>query len=64
LKISKNVNKTRFATIDLETIQLNNNQIPISISFSYYSNNEIITLFELIDHNLLLKNSDQAVKGL
>ncbi len=64
LKTSKNINKTSIATIDLETIQLNNNQIPISISFSYIFNNEIITLFELIDHNLLLNNSDKAIKEL
>lgn len=64
LKTSKNVNKTSIATIDLETIQLNNKQIPISISFSYILKDEIITLFELIDHNLILENSDTAVKSL
>jgi hypothetical protein len=52
------------ATIDLETIELNNNQIPISISFSYLVRGEIITIFEIINYNLLLKNPDQAVKSL
>jgi DNA polymerase type B, organellar and viral len=64
LKSSKKVNKTPIATIDLETIQLNNNKIPISISFSYLLNDEIITLFELIDYNLLLEDPDKAIKGL
>ena len=64
LKIPKNINKTLIATIDLETIELNNNQIPISISFSYILNEELITIFELIDYDLLLNNPDQAVKLL
>jgi hypothetical protein len=64
LKTPKIVNKLLIATIDLETIEINNNQIPISISFSYYLNEELFTLFELIDYNLLLKNPDQAIKSL
>jgi hypothetical protein len=52
------------ATIDLETIEFNNNQIPISISFSYYSNEELITIFELIDYHLFLINPDQGIKTL
>jgi hypothetical protein len=52
------------ATLDLETIEFNGNQLPISISFSYISDCEIITIFELIDYKLLLKSSDEAVKLL
>jgi hypothetical protein len=62
--LPKNINKLLIATIDLETIELNNNQIPISISFSYYLNDQLITIFELINYNLLLENPDQAVKLL
>ena len=64
LKIPKNINKILIAPIDLETIELNNNQIPVSISFSYILNNEIFTIFELINHNLLLENPEQAIKLL
>jgi hypothetical protein len=64
LKTIKNINKLLIATLDLETIELNGNQIPISISFSYIFNDEIITIFELIDHKLLLINPKEAVKLL
>jgi DNA polymerase type B, organellar and viral len=64
LKTPKNLNKIPIATIDLETIELNNNQIPISISFSYILNNELFTIFELIDSDLLLINPNKAVKLL
>nr|YP_010192429.1 hypothetical protein LK379_mgp23 [Amanita sinensis]QZN08166.1 hypothetical protein [Amanita sinensis] len=50
--------------MDLETIEFNGNQIPISISFSYLANNEVITIFELIDYNLLLNNPNETVKSL
>jgi hypothetical protein len=64
LKVPKNINKLLIATIDLETIHFNNTQIPISISFSYLFKGEIITIFELIDYNLLLKDSNLALKSL
>jgi DNA polymerase type B, organellar and viral len=64
LKTPKNINKVPIATIDLETIELNNNQIPISISFSYILNNELFTIFELINSDLLLINPNKAVKLL
>jgi len=64
LKTSKNINKKLIATIDLETIELKNTQIPISISFSYFLNNQLITIFELIDYNLLLENPEEAIKSL
>nr|YP_009710712.1 hypothetical protein [Amanita phalloides]QFZ98661.1 hypothetical protein [Amanita phalloides] len=38
LKEPKIVNKSLIATIDLETIEFNGNQLPISISFSYFVN--------------------------
>lgn len=64
LKIPKNINKVLIATIDLETIKFNNTQLPISISFSYFLKGEIITIFELIDYNLLIKDSNVALKSL
>nr|YP_009715293.1 hypothetical protein [Russula subnigricans]QGK88099.1 hypothetical protein [Russula subnigricans] len=64
LKKPKNINKITIATIDIETIEFNNYQLPISISFSYIFNNEMFTIFKLIDYNLLLKNPNQAVKLL
>ena len=64
LKKIKNLKKLPIATIDIETIDLNHNQLPISISFSYYLNNQLFNIFELIDYNLLKKDSDKAVKKL
>src|SRR6266581_3485569 len=55
LKTSKNINKKLIATIDLETIELKNTQIPISISFSYFLNNQLITIFELIYYKKIQK---------
>lgn len=64
MKTPKNINKTFIAAIDLETIELNNVQIPISISFSYLLDGKINTNFNLIDYNLLLKDPEKAVKLL
>nr|WLF85167.1 hypothetical protein [Amanita phalloides] len=64
LKEPKIVNKSLITTIDLETIEFKGNQLPISISFSYFVNSEIVTLFELIDQDLILTNADEAVKSL
>jgi hypothetical protein len=64
LKTPKTLNKELIATIDVETIDLNNNQFPISLSFSYYLNNQLITIFELIDYNLFLTNPEEGVKNL
>jgi len=64
LKVSKTLKKMLIATIDLETIQFNKNQIPISISFSYILNDQLTTIFELIDYKLLLENPDEAIKAL
>jgi len=64
LKTPQSVYKISIATIDIETIQFNNIQIPISISFSYNINDKIFTIFKLIDYNLLLKDSDKAIKLL
>lgn len=50
--------------IDIETIEFNNNQLPISISFSYNINKKIFTIFKIIDCNLLLIDSNKAVKLL
>jgi DNA polymerase type B, organellar and viral len=64
LKTAKNINRSMIAAVDLETIELNNNQIPISISFSYILKGKLFTIFEIIDPNLLLINQDDALKSL
>ena len=64
LKTPQTVNKIKIGAIDIETIEFNNIQLPISISFSYNINDKIFTIFKLIDYNLLLKDSDKAVKLL
>jgi hypothetical protein len=64
LKTPKTINKALIATIDLETIEINNNQIPISISFSYLKDGEIVTIFELIDYELLKLDPLRAVNLL
>lgn len=64
LKTPQNIKKILIATIDIETIEFNSTQLPISISFSYILNNELFTIFKLIDYNLLLKNPNEAVKLL
>jgi hypothetical protein len=50
--------------IDIETIDFNNNQIPISLTFSYFKNDELTTIFKLIDYNLLILNPEEAVNKL
>ena len=64
LKTPIKINKSFIGAIDLETIEINDIQIPISISFSYILNHNINTIFELIDYDLLKTNSDAAVKKL
>jgi hypothetical protein len=64
LKTPVKINKSFIGAIDLETIEINDIQIPISISFSYILNDNIYTIFELIDYDLLKTNSDTAVKKL
>jgi len=64
LKTPKVVKKNAIATLDLETVKVKNDQIVISISFSYLLEGKIKTIFELIDHNQLLENPDKAVGNL
>jgi hypothetical protein len=64
LKKIKKLKKINIAAIDIESIDLMNKQVPISISFSYYLNNQLHTIFELIDYNLLKKDSNKAIKLL
>jgi hypothetical protein len=53
----KEFKKKLICTMDIETIDLNNQQYPIAISFSYYNeNNELINIFKLINYKLLLSN--------
>lgn len=61
LKTPKVINKISIAAIDLETVKVNNDQLPVSISFSYIFKGEIKTIFELIDLNQLLENPDKAI---
>lgn len=64
LKIPHTIQPMKIGTIDIETIEFNNNQLPISISFSHNINNKIFTIFKLIDSDLLLIDSNKAVKLL
>jgi DNA polymerase type B, organellar and viral len=64
LKTPQSISKLSIGAIDIETIEFNNNQLPISISFSYNKNNQIFTIFKLIDYDLLKTDSNQAVKLL
>jgi hypothetical protein len=54
----------KIGAIDIETIEFNYVQIPVAITFSYNINNQIFTIFKLINYDLLLKDSDKAVKLL
>ena len=57
-----------FFTMDIETITINNIQVPIAISSCGYVNTQNLAKLEskvfLIDHVLLLKDKDLAVKEL
>lgn len=64
LKSPQTVNKMKIGAVDIETIEFNNIQIPVAITFSYNINNKIFTMFKLINYNLLLNDSDKAVKLL
>lgn len=51
--------------MDIETIKFNNIQIPIAISFAYINNIGFeISKLILIDHNLLQRNENLAIKNL
>lgn len=53
------------SAMDIETIDYNGNQIPISITVSYLDiGNQIITKMLLIDFNLLLVDKDLAINKL
>lgn len=64
LKTPQSVHKMKIGAIDIETIDFNGNQIPISISFSYNVNDKTFTIFKLIDSDLLIIDSNKAVKLL
>ena len=54
-----------FFTMDIETIKLNSDiQTPIAITSCGYIKGKLQNKIFLIDHTLLLKDSDLAVKGL
>lgn len=51
--------------MDIETIDFNSNQLPIAITFSYYDlNNDLQTIFKLIDYNLLNKVNNETIQKL
>jgi hypothetical protein len=64
LKTPQTVQNMKIGAIDIETIEFNNIQIPVAITFSYNINKKIFTIFKLINSDLLLKDSDKAVKLL
>ena len=64
LKTPQSVHKMKIGAIDIETIDFNGNQLPISISFSYNAHDKIFTIFKLIDSDLLIIDSNKAVKLL
>jgi len=64
LKTPQTVHKMKIGAIDIETIEFNYIQIPVAITFSYNINKKIFTIFKLINSDLLLKDSDKAVKLL
>lgn len=65
LKPVKNVKIKNICAMDLETIELNKIQIPVAISFAYFdNNNQIKTIFKLIDKELLLINFTTALQNM
>jgi hypothetical protein len=63
--IFKELKGKLICAMDIETINLNNNQIPIAITFSYYDiNNNLQTIFKLIDYNLINRIEDSTIHNL
>jgi hypothetical protein len=63
IKASK-INSTvkNFATMDIETINLNNNQVPIAISIAYLNAQQVIkTKVFLIDNNLFKSQPNDSI---
>ena len=50
--------------LDVETISINNVQIPIAISFAYRFKNRLNSFVMMIDYNLLLENKELAIQNL
>jgi DNA polymerase type B, organellar and viral len=60
-------NRSKILTMDIETMDLNGDQIPIAISLAFFKetpNQEITTHFTLINKELLLINKEQAIDDL
>lgn len=63
--IFKELKGKLICAMDIETMDLNNNQIPIAITFSYYDiNNTLQTIFKLIDYNLINRVEDSTIQNL
>jgi hypothetical protein len=65
--IFKEFKSKSICAMDIETIDLNNQQYPIAISFSYYDiNNKLQTIFKIINYKLLLsdKINNKAIEKL
>jgi hypothetical protein len=62
--ILKQKNVKAFFTMDIETINFNNIQIPIAISSCGFHNDKVDTQLFLIDHTLLKCNQDLALQQL
>ena len=50
--------------MDIETMNINGIQTPVAISFAYKSDQNINTMFKLIDRNKLKVNPTLAVSDL
>lgn len=56
--------KAVICTLDIETIEWNNVQIPICITFAYNKLQGIKTVIVMIDHKLLLVDENKAIKKM
>ena len=64
LKTPKTIHPKNIYTMDIETMNINNIQTPIAISFAYKSDQNIKTIFKLIDINKLKVNPTLAVSEM
>lgn len=64
LKTPKTIQPKKIYTMDIETININGIQTPIANSFAYKSDQNINTIFKLIDINKLKVNPTLAVSEM
>lgn len=60
LKLRSNVKVKLFATVDIETISLNGEKVPIAISFSDKQSNKIF----MVNTELFLSDHNSAIKEM